>query len=319
MKDFDVIVYHCPCSDGSASAWCALKYKNIEKKSPCAAGAVDKINPDVFLDMNVLFVDLCPDTKSLDIISECAKSIVILDHHESAFNMIKNKYEIIHSDNILNYTTKNITVIFDMKRAGCQIVWDYFFDNFDKTERPWFINYIADRDLWNWELPNSKEINASLFHKDYTCIEKMNELENFNENDIKEITNYGKIVLEIQNKDLQCLYNSAIETTFTQNNYTYNVWLVDAPSNLKSEIGNMLTKKPLKSDKNKMPDFSAIWTYDFKSNNWGISLRGSDIVDLSIISKTYNEKCGGHKNASGFTLHKTDTLHDLFKITDIVK
>lgn len=53
---------------------------------------------------------------------------------------------------------------FDMNRSGSQMAWDYFFPDF---ARPAMIDYIADRDLWRFKLPGSREIAAVLFSHPY--------------------------------------------------------------------------------------------------------------------------------------------------------
>ena len=48
-----------------------------------------------------------------------------------------------------------------MNRSGCQIVWDEFMTTpvlGISKPRPKFIDYIADGDLWKWELPDGKLI-----------------------------------------------------------------------------------------------------------------------------------------------------------------
>src|SRR3990167_3750811 len=154
IKQFDAIIYHGPCPDGTGGLWSACYYKPIEIRYACKAG----VNPiDDYTGMNVIFVDICPTLDYLLNLVKKAKYVVILDHHKSSERMI------------LDNTSKlseisNLHIEFDMKRSGCQIAWDYFFDN---IQRPFFIDYIADRDLWTWKLPHSKEINSAFFELGY--------------------------------------------------------------------------------------------------------------------------------------------------------
>ncbi len=355
LLDFDAIIYHSPCPDGEASLWCALHHINYTRIIvPCEAGKIHELSFDQFKDKKIVFVDLCPSYDVLQQLKNIAKNILILDHHQTALKMFGEKYnnnfiiDYVNQIIISNDTSQcDIKFILDKNRSGCQITWDYFnspIDNFKdlfeyqySQKRPWFINYIADRDLWLFKLPNSKEINTGLFHKQLLTYNKMFELENYSESDINNIIEIGKIIIEIQTIELNNLCDTAIETIFTQNNIDYHVWLVNGNTIHYSELGNMLTKKTLTSNPLKLPDFVALWNYDFKKDEWKISLRGDDKHDLSTIAKNYNEKGGGHVNAAGFVLHKynlidnpfdynipiesivkscrnNDTLHDLFKI-----
>jgi len=40
---------------------------------------------------------------------------------------------------------------------------DYLSMDFETTLRPWFIDVVADRDLWKWIYPSSKSLGAYLF------------------------------------------------------------------------------------------------------------------------------------------------------------
>jgi oligoribonuclease NrnB/cAMP/cGMP phosphodiesterase (DHH superfamily) len=138
---FDSIIYHSGCPDGISSLWCALRYNKISEIIACKPG----VDP-VFEHKNrdILFVDISPSENYLLKIQSEVKSISILDHHKTTREIYTN---------IKDKLKDNVKFIIDMNRAGCQITWDYFFPN---IKRPWFIDYVADRDMWTWKLPNSK-------------------------------------------------------------------------------------------------------------------------------------------------------------------
>ena len=121
-----------------------------------------------------------------------AKNVVILDHHKSSESMIvenKDKLDLI----------PNLYIEFDMNRSGCQMSWDYFFDN---APRPFFIDYMGDRDLWTWKLSNSKEINIGLWELGYIDsrdLTKLTSLLNEPNSKIEYLTQIGKLI-EIKNK-----------------------------------------------------------------------------------------------------------------------
>lgn len=298
IKKFDAIIYHGPCPDGTAGLWCANHYRYIEKKISCRAGN----NPTEDLsNLNVVFVDICPKIDYLLELVKIANYVAILDHHKSSEQMIldnKNKLDEI----------KNLYIEFDMNRSGCQIAWDYFFDN---TGRPFFIDYIGDRDLWKWELPYSKEINTGLWKLGYIDFYKMNELLDNQNEKMETIKNVGTIFESCDKTQIDIGISNAIETTLISNNKTYRLWLGgNINPALKSDFGNALCLKSF-SD-NTLPDFSAIWQYDPKLDEWWISLRGINTrsPDLSIISNNYGG--GGHPMASGFTIKSSKGLKEIF-------
>ena len=58
-------------------------------------------------------------------------------------------------------------------------------------------------------------------------------------------------------------------------------------------------------------DFAACAFYNMTTDEWMISLRGVDKVDLSKIAERFKDG-GGHKNAAGFTLTGLDSLNRVF-------
>ncbi len=300
---FDTIVYHSPCNDGSTALWCACHFNNIPEKVACKAG----VNPNIIVDnKNILFVDLCPKFEYLFEICKTAKKVVVLDHHKTsndAFEIYKNVYK--------NQCPNNLQIILDMSKSGCQITWDYFFPN---EERPWFVDYVGDRDLWTWKKPNSKEINQVFFDNnmlDPYYLDNITKLLTYSQEQINDLVKEGTLLLKFSKKQLDIAVSRAIEATMDISGQIYNVWLGTTTSSDRSELGNLLANKPLSSGK--LPDFSATWIYEPKSNEWWISLRGhKESPDLSVIAGKFGG--GGHEKASGICIKSPKTLRDIFLI-----
>jgi hypothetical protein len=198
----------------------------------------------------------------------------------------------------------NLKIEFDMKKSGCQMAWDYFFDS---EPRPFFIDYIGDRDLWSWELPNSKEINTALWELGYIDSYDLTKLTGLLENTESKIENLKSIgeLIECSNKrQIDVCVSNALESKFNFEDKTYRIWLAgNINPVLRSDLGNALCSKSFKDGT--MPDFSACWMFEPKSDEWWISLRGisSRSPDLSIIASKFGG--GGHSMASGFTIKYT--------------
>ena len=291
IKNFDAIIYHGPCSDGTGGLWCACHYSPIKTRYACKAGT----NPTGdYTDMNVIFVDICPKIEYLLELVKIAKNVVILDHHKSSEQMIMDNSELLSS-------ITNLKIEFDMKKSGCQMAWDYFFDS---EPRPFFIDYIGDRDLWSWELPNSKEINTALWELGYIDSYDLTKLTGLLENTESKIENLKSMgeTIEYSNKrQIDVCVSNALESKFKFEDKTYKIWLSgNINPVLRSDLGNALCSKSFKDGT--MPDFSACWQFEPKSDEWWISLRGvsSRSPDLSVIASKFGG--GGHSMASGFTI-----------------
>lgn len=295
MTSIDTVVYHFPCSDGHAAAWVVrLKYPNA-KFVGCKAGCA----PTVELGKFIVFVDLTPPA---DFIHRClndGKKVSILDHHESA-EKILFKFE---QDSNFGYTL-------DKTRSGCQLAWDYF--NTTQSIRPWFIDYIADRDLWKFELPDSKEINAGLHYTDDFTFERLDRLySEEKEMSMKRMKEIGKVIIDLQSSEIDSAKRRAVRAKFMWKNEILYIWIVGNASKLRSEIGAALVQTPFEDGT--FPAFSATYEYDLKSDEWWISLRGGDnSPNLSDITMSLGG--GGHPKAAGFTIKPGKTLKDIFII-----
>ena len=302
IKDFDAIIYHGPCPDGTGGLWCSCHYKPIKNRYACKAGT----NPTGdYTGMNVIFVDICPQIDYLIELLKVAKQVVILDHHKSSEQMILS-----NSSKLENQP--NLHIQFDMTRAGCQMAWDYFFDS---EPRPFFIDYMGDRDLWTWKLPSSREINTALWELGYIDSWDLTKLTGLLENPEEKksyLESAGKFIELANKKQVDIGVSNALEVQINWQSKVYRVWLGgNINPALKSELGNVLCYKQFKDGE--LPDFSACWQYDPKTDEWCISLRGvkDRSPDLSVIASSFGG--GGHPQASGFTIKSsTKGLKEIF-------
>lgn len=296
--NFDYCIYHRSCVDGISSAWIVKKYFPSIHIIECGAGEIIE-EIDLFYQKNIIFVDVCPPKNNLDEISKLAKHILIIDHHITTYENVTDK------DNI------NITLIFDEKKSGCQLTWEYFCQN---EPIPWFLNYIADRDLWKLTMPYSKEINIVLYEEKHTrSIENLDILYqlSFDEEKLelfkKDLIKKGKILVENRNALIISSSRSALPCMYKN----YRVWLYTCPKHIVSDVGAKLTKWKFKD--NSYPDFVVFWNYDVEEHLFMISLRSAkNATDVHLIASELSEQGGGHRNASGCKLPGGTELRTIF-------
>ncbi len=292
---FDIIVFHNWCPDGVTGLWCAHHFSKDNKfqKIGISAGGNAYGN---FKNKKIIFIDVCPSITWLVENLNLANKITILDHHKSALVELHENISILS-------TFSNLELVLDNNRSGCQIAWDYFFPN---IERPWFVNYVGDQDLWTWKLPHSKEINSVFNFNNYIDQENLTKLDlllDYDETKMRYLINEGKQILKFKNKILTDELEFSNEATFIINDKKYNIQILGAiTSNTKSDLGNMLSTKLLENGN--LPDFGVVWDYCPRYNQWKLSLRGNYISpDLSEIAKKLGG--GGHFAASGVTLNES--------------
>ena len=222
MDKIDLLVYHENCPDGVAAAWIAKRYLSVKEDMHLRAGS------DVPLCENktILFVDFCsPFPNIVDLVKKNNK-IIVMDHHKSAIDMFAS-----------NKSLENVVLHLDIKKSGCQIVWDILTGG---KERPWFIDYIGDKDLWQWKLENSKFINLALFADGDMSFEKMDDLLKVNDDFKNKLVEKGKIIDEINQVELNHAIKNASLVKFMDTNYT--VLLSSCKSSNAGNLSSILRK-----------------------------------------------------------------------------
>ena len=305
-----IIVYHINCPDGIGAAWCFWrKYitnyeelnndihnlnvrvtvdSNIITIGVQAGSTEFPLKEDEYNNKNIVIVDVSFPKNILLEVKNKAKSILVLDHHASSQADLST----------LDFCQ------FDMTRCATQMAWDFLIDE----KYPYFIDVIADRDLWQWSRhPNSRDISAAMFHKNYNRFEI---LEYLYRNQVyqtieHQLINIGKIVNEIKNNEVITISKSACNVTLI--NTTYKVKLVGCSHDIASDVGNYLAT-------NTECDFVVLWRYNYETDNWNLSLRsnGFDLIQL----RTILTNLGGHQRAAGCTIYgsKNENLRTYFKL-----
>jgi oligoribonuclease NrnB/cAMP/cGMP phosphodiesterase (DHH superfamily) len=173
--------------------------------------------------------------------------------------------------------------VFDMDRSGAQIAWDFFFP--DKP-RPMLVDYVGDRDLWRFNLPGSREVNAFIFSHDYT-FEIWEQLHtNFRSvGDRNRAIEAGAAIERKHHKDIRELV-ALLKRRMVIGGHS--VWVANLPYTLTSDAGNLMARGE---------PFAACYWDTPKGRVF--SLRSTDDgLDVSAIAKSYGG--GRHVHASGF-------------------
>lgn len=308
--EFDVCLYHAGCPDGVGGAFPFWRLndrgRNIEIKP---INHYDSYPKNLVRGKKVVMVDICFKRENILRLCRDAEVVVVLDHHDTSRRSIEGT-EKIHD---------NIGYVFDMKRSGAQISWNWCYP---LESNPWFIDIIADRDLWEWRIPNSRLIGRALYHFEWYTFQKMEELyttatplRKLKETFIAQ----GRLLHEIETKDISYSVGNSVLCDFTCVGKTYRVRLTACHPTIRSEVGNTLANF-------KDCHFAATWRYDFQSDQWWISFRGAKDSSLKLNRIAEKFGGGGHPKACGFSIHGnnskdhfdkdvvTGTLWDYFKI-----
>ncbi|MDM8546467.1 DHHA1 domain-containing protein [Candidatus Venteria ishoeyi] len=148
--DKTLVIYHANCPDGFGAAYAA--FESLGAEAHFVAARHGDTPPDC-QDAVVYIVDFSYKRPIMEIICQAAKKVIVLDHHISAVEDLAG----------LDQEYDNLTLNFDMDRSGAVITWEYF----HQTPVPKLLRYIEDRDLWRFQLTDSRIINLAVDSYDF--------------------------------------------------------------------------------------------------------------------------------------------------------
>jgi oligoribonuclease NrnB/cAMP/cGMP phosphodiesterase (DHH superfamily) len=282
-----LIIFHKSCPDGWAAAFIAKKrYPEAELLAQDHG-----LNPPYaeVEGKDVLVLDFSWRTRDENIrLSKLADSFHIIDHHKTAQEVLRG----------LDFAT------FDMNRSGAGLTWDYLFgtsgalgskewnpaDPFKTLTaqpRPWWVNYVEDRDLWNKKLICTEEVNAYIMTLPFT-FEAWQELEKIT---WEEAARRGAGALAHVEHYVREGIKQAQKGTLNG----HPALIVNALYMNISELAGELSKQS---------DGIGIGYFERGDGKMQFSLRSRNDLDVSEIAKSFGG--GGHKNAAGFQMSVYD-------------
>lgn len=270
-----LVIYHANCQDGHTAAWVMrgwFEARGIEAEYFAATYAPEGKRvelPEVRM-RDVWMVDFCTSREQLIEIKANARSFVVLDHHKTAQAACEG----------LDFCT------FDMERSGAMLAWNHCWPggtSWGLRPAPWIVEYVQDRDLWRFVLPQSKEVNAYLQSRELT-------FENWDRCDgmkVGDAALLGRGALDYIERYVREMKLQARRATFAGH---ADVPIVNAPYISISElVGAMAEGVPL-----------AVGWFQNAQGKYVYSLRSRGDFDVSALAKQFGG--GGHKNAAGFTV-----------------
>jgi uncharacterized protein len=263
MPEKRLVIYHANCVDGFTAAWACWKaFGDGAEYLPAqyASGGSDVELPDV-RGRHVIFVDFCPPRAQLLRLLEQA-AVTVYDHHKTAQEACGDI----------------AACCFDMERSGAGIAWDFFVGG----DRPWLIDYVEDRDLWRWKLPQSKEVSAYISAK----AQSFETWDAMTEESARAAANKGAGVLDFICRYVIEMSKHARATRFAGHD---DVPVVNAPYINTSELVGHLAESAR---------FAVGW-FQRQDGLYQYSLRSRGDFDVSALAKTMGG--GGHRNAAGFS------------------
>ncbi len=297
----NVLIFHHPCQDGFMSAviaryhfgpgCCLFDGRNYDKPyDPSLLG--------ICAGKAVYILDFSMPLENLRELAAVANSVLVLDHHKSFAERLGVPEGVIKYD----FQEKNLTIQFDVEKCGAELAWDFFVG--EKVPKPQLLSYVADRDLWTWKLPGSREVSAML-HTESRTYERWSYLMARLDltTALGEYIQGGGAILKAQNVEVDKLATRAffipkslfspIPVEVTDPNWVGTIPISNTPSMQSEVCERMLQLYPETL-------FSAAFFHkDLHTRIWSLRSRKGSMVDVSAICKAKGG--GGHFNAAGYT------------------
>lgn len=185
---FHRVYYHANCNDGFSAlwAWDTLVGPALDNVTPLFEGtSVPRVSrvyralaygDEVAGNLHdatrgnetIWFLDYCPKPETVKALldSPAKPWIRIIDHHDTA---LRYAAEFPRDPRLL--------LDINVEKSGCVLTWEKMRDDFDGAVPP-LLEYVQDRDLWKFELPESHELNCRLQNEErsITRWDQLNEI-----------------------------------------------------------------------------------------------------------------------------------------------
>ena len=302
--------YHAPCNDG-ASAAAALTFRlgmmepetvvethpmgfTLEWNDPLEenylrslAHSHQKVSAIYIVDISISptkYEQIIETLRASGRIDEENPRTICIDHHRTALDNL----EIIKS-----YCDETLIEIAP-GMSGATLVWKYF-NMKEGTDRlsPLMLRYVADQDVWEWELPDSKEINSTLNTLDGQADTMSEELAWSLRDErgwVEKRRSQGEGILAVIESQLRKSYSRIFEHVDAEGT---EFRIVNATENV-SELGNMLCEESHHS-----PNVIAM-IYSIQKN-WSVKVSLRSIAGGKVNARMIAERFGGggHDHAAG--------------------
>jgi oligoribonuclease NrnB/cAMP/cGMP phosphodiesterase (DHH superfamily) len=291
------VLYHKNCIDGLFSAWVAWKkfgfrdiiYIGVKYYEPFPLAVLNNLN---YRD-EIYILDFSYDRLLLEGLHNNNIILTVLDHHDTAEKELKG----------LEYC------VFNNAESGATLSWNHFFPN---EPCPRLLNYVKDRDLWNWELWKSRETSEGIkslgllgmeLENSFKTIDQVNHKEG-----ITELQRIGGVLLNYKNVLLEDMCKYVYKVRYVRDEYDFMIGMINCGTgDLISELGEMVLKK------NDDIQMAMIYSLNLNDQVVNVSVRGSDrfmkdYKELHVGEFAKMFEGGGHKNSGGFKMKILDFL-----------
>lgn len=281
-----LVIYHADCLDGLGAAYAVwARHGGAVELLPASHGEAPPIH--LATGRHVYVVDFSYQRDQMRALVGAATCLTWVDHHKTALESEQSLRADVLGDgnNMVTHTS--------LGKSGAVLAWEHMHG--EDHPVPKILEYIQDRDLWQWKLPGTKEITLALAARlldSSPPLSKMNSL-----NLLVHDGDYALSVLLVEGRVISLVEQQQVGQIIKNTERTmviggHRVPVCNAPHFLASEVGHALVN-------NRPAGFAA--TYQDTPAGRLFSLRSrDDKLDVGSIARAFGG--GGHRNAAGFRM-----------------
>lgn len=281
-----ICIYHDNCIDGFTAAWAVWRRFPDAKFIPASYGQEPPY--ELCTGEHVFIVDFSYPADKLMKLSEVARIVVVIDHHESAQKQLSGLTQI---PNGMHYNkevdTQGVFAQFDMTRSGAGMAWDFFHPD-AVGGRPELVNHVEDRDLWKFAIEGTREVHefATTFDRTF---EQWDELCFMVDWRRSAVLSSGSALLRKFNRQIADIMKSWLEKPHFTHLNGYYVPCINESYCFTSELGNQLSVGH---------PFAIVFRVNAEETHYSLRSQKDGGENVAEIAATYGG--GGHRNAAGF-------------------
>lgn len=286
LADNSIVIYHGGCSDGVGAAWVFKHFFGSQVE--LFEGVYNKAAPSC-KGRDVYFVDFCYSAEVMEAICKEANMVTLIDHHESSLNAMQG-FKVLRN---FDMSGSSLT------RSGAALAWIWATgQSLDTQAVPAFLLHVEDRDLWRFQLENTKAVMQYFFSGDIS-IERVNQMivAMEDKNDWEPIVATGLALMAQFNNTVSKIIDNTARRAVIDG---YNVPLLNCNYMFSSDIGNLMSI-----------DEPFAVMYEDNATHRSFSLRSQKEGGMNVANIAKQFGGGGHPNAAGFKVNRD---HPLAKI-----
>lgn len=320
--------YHAPCNDGAGAA-AALELRlraaepdaliefvpmgfTLQWDDPFDDDFLEQIPTHRIPVSRIYVVDISMSPAKYDQLLEylrehrrlgdAAPRTICIDHHRTALD----------SREALDSYCDETLIEIGPGLSGATLVWRYFNATYGENPPiPLLLRYIADQDIWEWKMEDSKAVNSALNTLDGRAESLIDELRWSLEDEegwLATRRSQGQAIVSVIDSQIQKAYSRVIDIEGTDR---VEFRIVNATEN-SSELGNTLC-----NESDHAPNVIA-WIYSIQ-RDWGVKCSLRSIPGGRIDARQIAERFGGggHDHAAGCRFASAEEMRkaiDQFKI-----